>query len=60
MKITKEPIPEWGELIRIVSLYSIYRVSLHKMKGMSKNLFFKKRKNTPYESRFYLLQDDYI
>ena len=60
MKITKEQIPEWEELIRILSLYSIYRVSLHKMKGMSKTLSFFKKKNTPYESRFYLLQDDYI
>ena len=60
MRITKEQIPEWEELIRILSLYSIYRVSLHKMKGMSKTLSFFKKKNTPYESRFYLLQDDYI
>ena len=43
----------------IITVYSIYRVSLHKMKGMSKTLSFFKKKNTPYESRFYLLQDDY-
>ena len=49
MRITKEQIPEWEELIRILSLYSIYRVSLHKMKGMSKTLSFFKKKNTPYE-----------
>ena len=60
MKITKEKIPEWEELIRILSLYSIYRVSLHKMKGMSKTLSCFRRKTPPYESRFYLLQDDYI
>ena len=60
MKITKEQIPEWEELIRILSLYSIYGVSLHKIKGMSKTLSFFKKKITPYESRFYLLQDDYI
>ena len=43
MKITKEQIREWEELIRILSLYSIYnRVSLLKMKGMSKNLIKKK------------------
>ena len=60
MKITKEQILEWEELIRILSLHSIYRVSLHTMKGMSKTLSFFKQKNTPYESRFYLLQDDYI
>ena len=59
MKITKEQIPEWEELIRILSLYSIYGVSLHKIKGMSKTLSFFKKKITPYESRFYLLQDDY-
>ena len=48
MKITKEQIPEWEELIRILSLCSIYRVSLHKMKGMSKTLsFFSKRKTPP-------------
>ena len=47
MRITKEQIPEWEELIRILSLYSIYRVSLHKMKGMSKTLSFFKKKTPP-------------
>ena len=43
----------------ITTVYSIYRVSLHRMKGMSKTLNVFKKKNTPHESRFYLLQDDY-
>ena len=63
MKITKEQIPQWEEseeLIRILSLYSTCRVSLHTMKVMSKTLSLFKKKNTPYESRFCLLQDDYI
>ena len=54
MKITKEQIPEWEELIRILSLYSIYRVSLSSYNERDvKNIEFFKRKNTPYESRFY-------
>ena len=59
MKITKEQIPEWEELIRILSLYSICRVNLHKMKGRSKTQSLRvfQKENTPSESRFYLLQN---